>query len=92
MNTSQTLKKPLLGQKSSSDLHEKESSVNKLNLSLSTSMSIDDDGKAPNSERSNRDPIVSRAAQAATLVAKQKLNSSMSAADMKKALSSTKKQ
>jgi len=63
-----------------------------LNLSLSTSMSIDDDGKAPNSERSNRDPIVSRAAQAATLVAKQKLNSSMSAADMKKALSSTKKQ
>ena len=92
MSTSQTLKKPLLGQKSSSDLHEKESSVNKLNLSLSTSMSIDDDGKAPNSERSNRDPIVSRAAQAATLVAKQKLNSSMSAADMKKALSSTKKQ
>ena len=55
-------------------------------------MSIDDDGKAPNSERSNRDPIVSRATQAATLVAKQKLNSSMSAADMKKALSSTKKQ
>ena len=48
-----------------------------MNLSLSTSMSIDDDGKAPNSERSNRDPIVSRAAQAATLVAKQKLNSSM---------------
>ena len=92
MSTSQTLKKPLLGQKSSSDLHEKESSVNKLNLSLSTSMSIDDDGKAPNSERSNRDPIVSRATQAATLVAKQKLNSSMSAADMKKALSSTKKQ
>ena len=92
MSSSQTLKKPLLGQKSSSDLHEKESSVNKLNLSLSTSMSIDDDGKAPNSERSNRDPIVSRAAQAATLVAKQKLNSSMSAADMKKALSSTKKQ
>ena len=57
-------------------------------LNLSSSIEIIDDLNA--SQRSDRQPIVSKAAQAA--LNKAKLNSSMTSKDMKTALNSARKQ